>query len=111
MSIAQEFGETIPATPALQDRMTAAGTALPMSVKAAISHGKWHGRSGTAKPLCPGADRTPLRPIIRIMQPSKGKGGHGAFTARRDAKGRIQPVPSLGALVQGGTADDGICLE
>jgi hypothetical protein len=52
-----------------------------------------------------------ISPIIHIKQSLLDKGGHRPFTAEFNAKGKIQPVPLLDALAQGGAKDNEICLE
>jgi hypothetical protein len=97
MSIGREFGETIAAALALQDRLTAAKMAVPMWMMADIY--AW----ARAVPR--------VSPIIHIKQSMMDKSGHRPFTAAFNAKGSIQPEPLLRAFAEGGAVDNEICLE
>ncbi|MBM7046445.1 TIM barrel protein [Rhizobium lusitanum] len=112
MSIGREFGETIEASLALQDRLTKARLAVPMWMMADIDHGDV--TSANPKDYDPyaWARAVPkVSPIIHIKQSLMDKGGHRPFTAEFNAKGRIQPVPLLEAFSEGGAKDNEICLE
>lgn len=112
MSIGREFGETIPAALALQDRLTAAGMAVPMWMMADIDHGDVTSADPADYDPYAWARAVPrVSPIIHIKQSLMDKGGHRPFTAEFNAKGRIQPAPLLAALAEGGAADNEICLE
>ncbi|NUU64915.1 erythrose 4-phosphate dehydrogenase [Enterobacteriaceae bacterium BIT-l23] len=112
MSIGREFGETIPASMALQNRLNEAGLAIPLWMMADIDHGDVTSSSpddydpyawATAVPRC--------SPIIHIKQSMMDKSGHRPFTARYNANGRIQPQALLDALARGGARDNELCLE
>ncbi|MGA1803940.1 sugar phosphate isomerase/epimerase family protein [Rhizobium sp. HT1-10] len=112
MSIGREFGETIAASLALQDRLTAANMAVPMWMMADIDHGDV--TSSNADDIDPYAWARavpPVSPIIHIKQSLMDKSGHRPFTADFNAKGRIQPEPLLAAFAEGGARDNEICLE
>lgn len=112
MSIGREFGETIPAALALQDRLTAAGMAVPMWMMADIDHGDVTSEDAADYDPYAWARAVPrVSPIIHIKQSLMDKGGHRPFTAEFNARGRVQPAPLLAALAEGGAADNEICLE
>ncbi|GGB01338.1 aminotransferase [Brucella endophytica] len=112
MSIGREFGETIEACMALQDRIAAAKMAIPMWMMADIDHGDvTSDNPDDYDPYAWARAVPPVSPIIHIKQSLMDKGGHRPFTAEFNAKGRIQPEPLLEAFRQGGAADNEICLE
>ncbi|MBY5518090.1 sugar phosphate isomerase/epimerase family protein [Rhizobium leguminosarum] len=112
MSIGREFGETIGACLSLQERLTAAGMAIPMWMMADIDHGDiTSADSDDYDPYAWARAVPPVSPIIHIKQSLMDKGGHRPFTAEFNAKGRIQPAPLLQALAEGGAKDNEICLE
>lgn len=112
MSIGREFGETIASCLALQERLTAAGMAVPMWMMADIDHGDVTSPNPDDTDPYAWARAVPrVSPIIHIKQSMMDKGGHRPFTARHNAKGRIQPEPLLSALAEGGAKDNEICLE
>ncbi|OYX42588.1 MAG: aminotransferase [Rhodobacterales bacterium 32-67-9] len=112
MSIGREFGETIEACLALQDRLTAAKMAIPMWMMADIDHGDvTSANSDDYDPYAWARAVPKLSPIIHIKQSLMDKGGHRPFTAAFNARGRIQPEPLLAAFRAGGGADNEICLE
>ncbi|PKP73327.1 MAG: aminotransferase [Alphaproteobacteria bacterium HGW-Alphaproteobacteria-6] len=112
MSVAREFGETIPAALALQARLSAAGMAVPMWMMADIDHGDVTSPDPADNDPYAWARAVPrLSPIIHIKQSLMDKGGHRPFTAAFNAKGRIRPEPLLAALRAGGGQDNEICLE
>lgn len=112
MSIGREFGETIGACLALQQRLTAAKMAVPMWMMADIDHGDVTSADPDDFDPYAWARAVPaLSPIIHIKQSLLDKGGHRPFTAAFNARGRIQPEPLLAALAQGGAAGNEICLE
>lgn len=112
MSVAREFGETIPAALALQARLSAAGMAVPMWMMADIDHGDVTSPDPADNDPYAWARAVPrLSPIIHIKQSLMDKGGHRPFTAAFNAKGRVQPEPLLAALRAGGGQDNEICLE
>lgn len=112
MSVGREFGETIEACMALQDRLDRAGFAVPMKMMADIDHGDvTSARPEDFDPYA-WARAVPRRsPIIHIKQSMLDKGGHRPFTADANARGRIQPQPLLAAFREGGGVDNEICLE
>ena len=112
MSIGREFGETIAECMKLQDRLTAAGMAVPMWMMADIDHGDVTSDNPDDFDPYAWARAVPqVSPIIHIKQSLMDKGGHRPFTAEFNAKGRIQPEPLLAAFAEGGAADNEICLE
>ena len=112
MSIGREFGETIAACLALQDRLTAAGMAIPMWMMADIDHGDVTSADPDDHDPYAWARAVPkVSPIIHIKQSLLDKGGHWPFTAAFNARGRIQPEPLLEAFRAGGGVDNEICLE
>ncbi|HTJ92976.1 MAG TPA: TIM barrel protein, partial [Pararobbsia sp.] len=112
MSIGREFGETITACMALQDRLTAARMAVPMWLMADIDHGDVSSTNPDDYDPYAWARAVPrVSPIIHIKQSLMDKGGHRPFTAEFNARGRIQPGPLIEALHAGGGRDNEICLE
>ncbi len=112
MSIGREFGETIQACLALQDRLTAANMAVPMWMMADIDHGDVTSANPDDYDPYAWARAVPrVSPIIHIKQSLMDKGGHRPFTAEFNARGRIQPEPLLEAFRAGGGQDNEICLE
>ncbi|MBY6006120.1 sugar phosphate isomerase/epimerase [Salipiger bermudensis] len=112
MSIAREFGETIPECLALQRRLSAAGLAIPMWMMADIDHGDVTSDDPADYDPYAWARAVPkVSPIIHIKQSLMDKGGHRPFTAEFNAKGKIQPEPLLRAFAEGGAEDNEICLE
>ncbi|MFB2552782.1 sugar phosphate isomerase/epimerase family protein [Ensifer soli] len=112
MSIGREFGETIAECMTLQQRLTAAGMAVPMWMMADIDHGDVTSANPDDFDPYAWARAVPkVSPIIHIKQSLMDKGGHRPFTAEFNAKGRIQPEPLLAAFAEGGAADNEICLE
>jgi hypothetical protein len=112
MSVGREFGETIAACMALQDRLSAAGMAVPMWMMADIDHGDVTSANPDDFDPYAWARAVPMvSPIIHIKQSLMDKGGHRPFTAAFNAKGSIQPAPLLAAFAEGGARDNEICLE
>lgn len=112
MSVGREFGETIAACMALQDRLTAANMAIPMWMMADIDHGDVTSANPDDFDPYAWAEAVPkVSPIIHIKQSLMDKGGHRPFTAEFNAKGRIHPDPLLAAFRKGGGVDNEICLE
>ena len=112
MSIGREFGETIQACLALQDRLTAANMAVPMWMMADIDHGDVTSTNPDDYDPYAWARAVPrVSPIIHIKQSLMDKGGHRPFTAEFNARGRIQPEQLLEAFRAGGGQDNEICLE
>ncbi|MCG6903260.1 MAG: sugar phosphate isomerase/epimerase [Rhodobacter sp.] len=112
MSVGREFGETIAACLALQDRLSAANMAVPMWMMADIDHGDVTSTDPDDYDPYAWARAVPeLSPIIHIKQSLMDKGGHRPFTAGFNARGRIQPEPLLAAFAEGGASDNEICLE
>ncbi|KNC11830.1 aminotransferase [Pantoea sp. RIT-PI-b] len=112
MSIGREFGETIPACLALQQRLSAHAFALPMWMMADIDHGDVTSADPRDFDPYAWAEAVPrYSPIIHIKQSMLDKGGHRPFTLQYNAGGRIQPQPLLDALARGGAQDNEICLE
>ncbi|PZM14474.1 sugar phosphate isomerase/epimerase family protein [Rhizobium tubonense] len=112
MSVGREFGETIAACMALQDRLTAANMAVPMWMMADIDHGDVTSPNLDDFDPYAWAKAVPrVSPIIHIKQSLMDKGGHRPFTAEYNAKGRIQPKPLLAAFHEGGARENEICLE
>ncbi len=112
MSIGREFGETIAACMALQDRLTARQMAVPMWMMADIDHGDVTSPNPDDFDPFAWARAVPrVSPIIHIKQSMIDKSGHRPFTAAFNAKGRIHPEPLLAAFRAGGGHDNEICLE
>lgn len=112
MSIGREFGETIPASLALQNRLSATSMALPLWMMADIDHGDVTSDDPRDYDPYAWAEAVPrYSPIIHIKQSMQDKGGHRPFTAQYNSKGRIQPESLLGAFARGGAKDNEICLE
>lgn len=112
MSIGREFGETIAASMALQDRLTAADMAVPMWMMADIDHGDVTSPNPEDTDPYAWARAVPrVSPIIHIKQSMMDKSGHRPFTTDYNAKGAIQPAPLLAAFAEGGARDNEICLE
>jgi hypothetical protein len=112
MSIGREFGETIAACMALQDRLTAARMAVPMWMMADIDHGDVTSPNPDDTDPYAWARAVPkVSPIIHIKQSMMDKSGHRPFTAAYNATGRVLPEPLLTALAEGGACDNEICLE
>ncbi|TDH39070.1 aminotransferase [Pseudohoeflea suaedae] len=112
MSVGREFGETIKATMELQDRLTAAGMAIPMWMMADIDHGDVTSPNPDDTDPYAWARAVPkVSPIIHIKQSMMDKSGHKPFTAEYNARGAIQPEPLLKAFAEGGAEDNEICLE
>lgn len=112
MSVGREFGETIAACLALQDRLTAASMSIPMRMMADIDHGDVTSPDpDDVDPYAWARAVPPVSPIIHIKQSMADKGGHRPFTARHNVHGRIQPELLVAALAEGGAVDNEICLE
>lgn len=112
MSIGREFGDTIAASLSLQERLDAAGMAVPMRMMADIDHGDVTSPNPDDYDPYAWARAVPkVSPIIHIKQSLMDKGGHRPFSAAFNAVGRIQPEPLLAALRAGGGEDNDICLE
>ena len=112
MSVGREFGETIAQAIALQDRLTAAGMAVPMWMMADIDHGDVTSPNPEDTDPYAWARAVPkVSPIIHIKQSMMDKSGHRPFTQAFNAKGAIQPAPLLAAFMEGGARDNEICLE
>ena len=112
MSVGREFGETIAACRALQERLTATDMAVPMWMMADIDHGDVTSADpDDYDPYAWARAVPPVSPIIHIKQSLMDKGGHHPFVAEFNAKGRIQPEPLLAAFREGGGRDNEICLE
>ena len=112
MSVGREFGETIAQAMALQDRLGAAGMAVPMWMMADIDHGDVTSPNPEDTDPYAWARAVPkVSPIIHIKQSMMDKSGHRPFTQAFNAKGAIQPAPLLAAFMEGGARDNEICLE
>ena len=112
MSVGREFGETIETCMALQERLAAAGMAIPMWMMADIDHGDVTSPDpGDTDPYAWARAVPKVSPIIHIKQSMMDKSGHRPFTAEYNARGRVQPEPLLAALAEGGATDNEICLE
>lgn len=112
MSVGREFGETIPASLALQQRIGDAGMALPMWMMADIDHGDVTSADPRDYDPYAWAEAVPpFSPIIHIKQSMMDKGGHRPFTLQYNSGGRIQPAALLAALAKGGAQHNEICLE
>lgn len=112
MSVGREFGDTLKSCGALQDRLEAAGFAIPMWMMVDIDHGDVTSPDPADVDPYAWAAAFPTRsPIIHIKQSSMNKGGHWPFTAKYNEDGRITPEKLLSAIRSGGGTDNEICLE
>ena len=112
MSIGREFGETIEACLALQERLDGVEMAIPLQMMADIDHGDVTSANPDDYDPYAWARAVPRHsPIIHIKQSLMDKGGHRPFTARFNEQGRIQPERLLAAFAEGGAKDNEICLE
>jgi D-erythrulose 1-phosphate 3-epimerase len=112
MSVGREFGETIAECMRLQARLTSANMAVPMWMMADIDHGDVTSPNPDDYDPYAWARAVPaVSPIIHIKQSLADKGGHRAFTAEFNARGRIEPQALLQAFAEGGAVDNEICLE
>ena len=112
MSVGREFGQTIVECLKLQERLTAAGMAVPMWMMADIDHGDVTSPNpDDTDPYAWARAVAKVSPIIHIKQSMMDKSGHRPFTAEFNAKGAIQPEPLLAAFAEGGAVDNEICLE
>tara|TARA_R110002072_G_scaffold132607_2_gene272727 strand:+ start:1133 stop:2065 length:933 start_codon:yes stop_codon:yes gene_type:complete len=112
MSVGREFGQTIVECLKLQERLTAAGMAVPMWMMADIDHGEVTSPNpDDTDPYAWARAVAKVSPIIHIKQSMMDKSGHRPFTAEFNAKGAIQPEPLLAAFAEGGAVDNEICLE
>ncbi|KJM63080.1 aminotransferase [Pluralibacter gergoviae] len=112
MSIGREFGETIPAALALQERLSAAEMAIPMWMMADIDHGDVTSAEPRDYDPYAWAETVPrYSPIIHIKQSMLDKSGHRPFTLPYNQQGKIVPEPLLTAFARGGAVDNEICLE
>ena len=112
MSVGREFGPTIREALALQERLGAAGMAVPMRMMADIDHGDVTSPDPDDTDPYAWARAVPrVSPIIHVKQSTMDKSGHRPFTAEHNATGRVQPGPLLAALREGGAEDNEICLE
>ena len=112
MSVGREYGHTIDATRALQERIDAAGFAIPLRMMVDIDHGDVSSPDPADTDPYAWAETFPKQsPIIHIKQSSTNKGGHWPFTAQYNQDGRITPEKLLAAIRRGGGADNELCLE
>lgn len=112
MSVGREFGHTIGECRALQQRIDAAGLAIPLKTMIDIDHGDVSSSDPADTDPYAWAETFARRsPIIHIKQSSMNKGGHWPFTAQYNQDGRITPEKLLAAIRRGGGADNELCLE
>lgn len=112
MSVSREFGHTIAACRALDERLDAAGLALPFLMMVDIDHGDVTSDDPADFDPYAWAGAFPARsPIIHVKQSSMNKGGHWPFVEEHNRDGRIQPERLLDAVRKGGGTDNEICLE
>lgn len=112
MSVGREFGETLPACMALQQRLSGENLAIPLWMMADIDHGDVTSADPRDYDPYAWAEAVPrYSPIIHIKQSMLDKGGHRPFTLQYNTGGRIQPAPLLDAFAKGGAQDNEICLE
>ena len=112
MSVGREFGHTLEACLALQERLSSAQMALPMWAMVDIDHGDVSSSNPDDTDPYAWATAAPsISPIIHIKQSSMKKTGHKPFTAEHNQDGLIQPEKLLHALSEGGAKDNEICLE
>ncbi|MEM7299709.1 MAG: TIM barrel protein [Pseudomonadota bacterium] len=112
MSVGREFGETIAASMALQERIATKNFAIPMWMMADIDHGDVTSPNPDDVDPYAWARAVPkVSPIIHIKQSMMDKSGHRPFTTEYNARGSIHPEPLLAAFKEGGGTDNEICLE
>ncbi len=112
MSVGREFGETIDASLAVQQKLNAAGFAIPVWMMADIDHGDLTSANPEDYDPYAWARAVPrVSPIIHIKQSLMDKGGHRPFTAENNAKGNIQPEKLIAAFREGGGDKNEICME
>ena len=112
MSVGREFGHTLDSSRAPQDRIDAAGLAIPLKMMVDIDHGDVTSANPADYDPFAWARTFPLdSPIIHIKQSSMVKSGHAPFTAKNNEHGRITPATLLPAIREGGGTHNEICLE
>ncbi len=112
MSVGREFGHTIASCRTLQDRLDAAGYAIPLKMMIDIDHGDVTSSDPDDIDPYAWAEAFPAQsPIVHIKQSSTNKGGHWPFTAAYNKDGRIVPDKLLETIRRGGGGDNEICLE
>ena len=112
MSVGREFGHTIEACLGLQDRLDAAGMAIPMLIMADVDHGDvTSSNPDDTDPYAWARAVARVSPIIHVKQSMPDKSSHRPFTAANNVDGRIVPEALLGALADGGGNDNDLCLE
>ncbi|MCB2052915.1 MAG: TIM barrel protein [Geminicoccaceae bacterium] len=112
MSVGREFGETLVSCRALQQRIDAAGLALPLEMMIDIDHGDVTSSDpADYDPFAWARTFAADSPIIHIKQSSMTKSGHAPFTAAHNRGGRITPASLLPVIREGGGYDNEICLE
>ena len=112
MSVGREFGHTIAACRALDQRLQQSGLPIPLKMMVDIDHGDVTSDDpADIDPYAWAEAFPPQSPIIHIKQSSMNKGGHWPFTATYNQDGRITPEKLLAAVRRGGGTDNEICLE
>ena len=112
MSVGRELGHTQAATLQLQAEIDAAALPIPLLPMVDIDHGDVSSYDPIdTDPYAWARNFAARSPIIHIKQSSMNKGGHWPFTAERNRDGRIQPLPMLAAVREGGGRDNELCLE
>jgi len=112
MSVGRELGHTIGDTSRLQDRLDAAGLAVPLKAMVDIDHGDISSQDpADTDPYAWARTFATRSPIIHIKQSSMNKGSHWPFAARFNENGRIVPQRLLDAIVAGGGHDNELCME
>lgn len=111
MSVGREFGHTIEATAALNDKIKARG--LPLKLLLDVDHGDL--QSGNPDDIDPYKWIAALArdsPIIHIKQSHAiNKSGHNPFIEPFNSEGRIHADELVPALEQYGPEDMEVCLE
>jgi D-erythrulose 1-phosphate 3-epimerase len=112
MSVGRELGHTITETARLQDRLDAAGLAIPLKPMVDIDHGDVTSPDPQDTDPYAWARLFARRsPIIHIKQSSANKGGHWPFTAQHNEGGRIVPDKLIACVAEGGGGDNELCME
>ena len=112
MSVGREFGHTLKAVQALQDRLDASDLPLPLKPMVDIDHGDVTSPDpADIDPFVWARVFATQSPIIHIKQSSMNKGGHWPFTATYNREGRITPEKLIETVQAGGGTDNELCLE
>jgi len=112
MSVGRELGHTIGGAVAWQDRLDAAGLAVPLLAMIDIDHGDVSSSNpDDTDPYAWAKTFAARSPLIHIKQSSADKGGHRPFTREYNRDGRIVPERLIEAIRSGGGGDNELCME